>query len=127
MALHRASLRPLLWVRSTKRDYQKFPPQVQDGFGFALFLVQKGQHPFGAKALKGLGSGAIELVEDHDGDTFRVIYTVRFPEAIYVLHAFKKKSKTGSKTPRSDIDLVRRRLKDAEEDYAAHLKRDRRP
>lgn len=109
--------RPLLWVASSKRDYKAFPPRVQDSFGFELFLVQTGQHPPSAKSLKGLGSGTLELVENFDGDTYRAVYTVRFKEAVYVLHAFKKKSKRGARTPQSDIELIKRRLKAAEDDY----------
>ena len=109
--------RPLLWIASSKRDYMGFPPQVQDGFGFELFLVQTGQHPPSAKPLKGLGSGTLELIENFDGDTYRAVYTVRFSEAVYVLHAFKKKSKSGSKTPQVDIELIKRRLKVAAEEH----------
>jgi phage-related protein len=83
-----------------------------------LFLAQTGQHPPSAKPLKGLGSGTVELVDDFDGDTYRAVDTVRFGDAVYVLHAFKNKSKQGIKTPQSDIDLVKRRLKDAEQDHA---------
>jgi phage-related protein len=89
---------------------------VQDDLGFALFLIQTGQHPPAAKPLKGLGSGVLELIEDHVGDTYRAVYTVRFAEAVYVLHAFKKKSKSGIKTAKSDIELIRRRLRDADAD-----------
>lgn len=110
--------RPLLWVASSKRDHRAFPSRVQDGFGFELFLVQTGQHPPSAKPLKGLGSGTLELIENFDGDTFRAVYTVAFRDAVYVLHAFKKKSKLGSKTPQVDIELIRRRLKIAAEDHA---------
>lgn len=117
-------LRPLLWVASSKRDYWQFPARVQDNLGFELFLAQTGQHPPSAKPLKGLGSGTVELVEDFDGDSYRVVYTVRFGEAVYVLHAFKKKSKRGIKTPQGDIDLVKRRLKDAEHDYAQRFKKE---
>jgi phage-related protein len=118
-------VRPLLWIASSKRDYRKFPPPVQDDLGFELFLAQTGQHPPSAKPLKGLGSGVVELVEDFDGDTYRAVYTVRFGDAVYVLHAFKKKSKRGNKTPQSDIDLVRRRLKDAEQDHAERFKKEK--
>src|SRR5712672_2301191 len=97
--------RPLRWVGSSRKDYREFPSRVQDNFGFELFLAQTGQHPPSAKPLRGLGSGTIELVEDFDGDTYRAVYTVHFAEAIYVLHAFKKKSKRGIKTPQRDIDL----------------------
>ncbi len=117
MAKLARSLRPLLWVASSKRDYGRFPARVQNEFGFALYLVQTGQHPPAAKPLKGLGSGVIELVEDFDGDTYRAVYTVRFGKVVYVLHAFKKKSKRGTKTPQTDVDLIRRRLGDAERDY----------
>ena len=110
-------MRPLLWIGSSKRDYRQFPARVQDNLGFALFLVQTGQHPPAAKVLKGFGSGVVELVEDFDGDTYRAVYTVRFGSVVYVLHAFKKKSKRGAKTPKTDIDLIERRLKDAERDY----------
>ena len=114
--------RPLLWIGSSRKDYGDFPPSVQEACGFELFLVQSGLHPPSAKPLKGLGNGVIELVEAFDGDAFRTVYTIRFEQAVYVLHAFKKKSKSGIKTPQSDIDLIKRRLKDAESDYAARLK-----
>ena len=114
-------LRPLLWVGSSKRDYREFPAQVQENFGFELFLVQTGQHPPSAKPLKGFGSGTIELVDDFDGDTYRAVYTVRFRDAVYVLHAFKKKSKRGGQTPKADLELIARRLRVAELDRAASV------
>ena len=117
-------LRPLLWIASSKRDYRAFPFRVQEGFGFELYLAQTGQHPPSAKPLKGLGGGTVELVEDFDGDSYRAVYTVRFSEAVYVLHAFKKKSKKGIKTPQGDIDLIKRRLKDAEQDHAERFEKD---
>jgi phage-related protein len=110
-------IRPLIWMASSQRDYREFPPRVQGNLGFELFLAQTGQHPPSAKPLKGLGSGTVELVGDFDGDTYRAVYTVRFREAVYVLHAFKKKSKRGIKTPQRDIDLIMRRLKDADRDH----------
>jgi phage-related protein len=119
------ALRPLLWVGSSKRDYRDFPAQVQDNFGFELFLVQTGQQPPSAKPLKGLGSGTTELIEDFDGDTYRAVYTVRFREAVYVLHSFKKKSKRGVATPKRDIDLIKRRLRDADADHAKRFKQER--
>ncbi|MEA2903867.1 MAG: hypothetical protein QOI12_1254 [Alphaproteobacteria bacterium] len=115
------SPRPLLWVGSSKRDYRRFPSRVQDNLGFALFLVQTGQHPPAAKLLKGIGGGVVELVDDFDGDTYRAVYTVRFHAVVYVLHAFKKKSKRGIKTPQTDIELIRRRLRDAERDYGQRI------
>src|SRR5271155_3287927 len=118
-------VRPLLWIASSKRDYSRFPPPVQDNFGFELFLAQTGQHPPSAKPLKGLGSGIVELVDDFDGDTYRAVYTVRFGDAVYVLHAFKKKSKRGTKTPQSDIDLVKRRLSGVEQAYSERHRKER--
>ncbi len=121
------ALRPLLWVASSKKDYRGFPARVQENLGFELFLAQTGQHPPSAKPLKGLGGGVVELVENFDGDTYRAIYTVRFAEAVYVLHAFKKKSKRGIATPKGDIDLVKRRLKDAGQDHAGRFRRETKP
>jgi phage-related protein len=118
-------LRPLLWVGSSRRDYMAFPAPVQDGFGFELYLAQTGQHPPSAKPLRGLGGGTLELIENHDGDTYRAVYTVRFAEAVYVMHAFKKKSKRGGKTPQSDIELIQRRLKTVIEDHEQRFGRAR--
>jgi phage-related protein len=88
-------------------------------------LAQTGQHPPSARPLKGLGSGVVELVEDFDKSTYRAVYTVRFGDAVYVLHAFKKKSKQGIKTPQTDIELIKRRLKDAEQDHAQRFDKER--
>jgi len=85
--------------------------------GFALYQIEIGDFPTSAKWLKGLGSGVLELVSDFAGDAYRLVVTVRFRRAIYVLHAFKKKSKRGAKTPKTEIDRVRRRLEWAAEDY----------
>lgn len=111
--------RPLFWIGSSRKDYAQFPPKVQEAFGFELYLAQTGQFPPSGKPLKGLGPGIIELVEDFDGDTFRAVYTVRFETAVYVLHSFMKKSKTGIRTPKADVDLIRRRYRDAEAHYNA--------
>ena len=111
--------RPLDWVGSSKRDFLKFPEPVQDELGNALGLAQfGGKHPK-AKPWKGHGPGIFEVVEDHDGDTYRAVYTVRHREVIYVLHAFQKKSPKGSRTARTDIALIARRLKIAQQDYEA--------
>lgn len=123
----RPLIRPLLWVASSKRNYGEFPARVQETLGFELFLAQTGQHPPSAKPLKGLGSGVVELVEDFDGDTYRAVYTVRFQEAVYLLHVFKKKSKRGIATPKNDVDLIKRRLKDAVSDHAERFKEEQKP
>ncbi|GLQ80660.1 hypothetical protein GCM10007881_41790 [Mesorhizobium huakuii] len=117
--------RPLLWIASSRKDYGDFPPKVQEAMGFELFLAQTGQHPPSAKMLKGIGNGIVELVEDFDSDTYRAVYTVRFETAVYVLHCFKKKSKRGIQTPQSDIELIKRRYRDAEADYSARKNEER--
>lgn len=111
-------LRPLNWVGGSFRDYIRFPEPVQEEMGFALYRAQIGErHPI-AKTMKGFGGGGVlELAARHDGNAYRAVYTVRFAEAVYVLHAFQKKSKKSVATPRGDIDLVRRRLGMAEKDY----------
>jgi phage-related protein len=111
------SNKPLHWVGSAKKDYLDFPVPVQSDMGYALGLAQiNGKHPK-AKPWKGDGPGIFEIVEDHRGDTYRAVYTVRFVGVVYVLHAFQKKSKTGIKTPQPDIDLITERLKRAQADY----------
>ena len=82
--------------------------------GYALFVAQNGEKADSAKPLKGFGGGILEVVENHDGDTYRAVYTVRFASAVYVLHAFQKKSKAGIKTPKKDMDLIEARLKAAQ-------------
>ncbi|MGD1035984.1 MAG: type II toxin-antitoxin system RelE/ParE family toxin [Roseiarcus sp.] len=109
--------KPLDWVGSSKKDFLAFPEPVKDEMGNALGLAQfGGKHP-SAKPWKGEGPGVFELVEGHDGDAYRAVYTVRFREAVYVLHAFQKKSPKGIKTARVDVELVARRLKAAQQDY----------
>jgi phage-related protein len=103
--------RPLFWEGSAKRDFKRFPAAVQKDMGVALFVVQLGATPPSAKPWRGLGPGVFELIEDHRGDTYRAVYTVRIEDRVHVLHAFQKKSKTGIKTPKADIDLIERRLK----------------
>lgn len=111
--------KPLFWIGSTLRDLKKFPAQVRQMVGFALFQAQLGRKHPNAKVLKGFGgAGVLEVVSDHDGDTFRTIYTVKFAGAVYALHVFQKKAKRGIKTPPSELDIVRQRLRTAEEDHA---------
>ena len=109
--------RPLHWVASAKKDYLSFPAEVQDDMGYALGLAQLGaKHP-NAKPWKGEGPGVLEIVEDHRGDTYRAVYTVRFAKVVYVLHAFQKKAKSGIKTDQTDVKLIAERLKRAQIDY----------
>lgn len=110
--------RPVHWLGSSKRDLSDFPREVRWEIGGALWQAQLGGRAPNAKPLKGFGGARVmEIVSDFDGDTFRAVYTVRFAKAVYVLHAFQKKSRRGIATPRADLELIRRRLHQAREDY----------
>ena len=111
--------RPLDWIGSSKRDFLVFPEPVKDEMGAALGIAQLGgKHP-SAKPWKGQGPGVFEIVADHDGNAYRVLYTVRFRKVIYVLHAFQKKSPKGIRTAQTDVDLTERRLRIAQQDHEA--------
>ncbi len=116
--------KPLHWVGSAKKDLLAFPGEAVDDFGYALGVVQLGGIPPSAKPWKGEGPGVFEIVEDHRGDTYRVAYTVRFAKAVYVLHCFQKKSPSGIRTAKNDVDLIRERLKTAQMDYEARYGKD---
>ena len=108
-------LKPVAWLGSTKKDLLALPKEVQGKVGFALYQVQCGQMPEDAKPLKGFGGASVqEISVDYDRETYRAVYTVRFVDRVYVLHVFQKKSKSGIATPKRDIDLIERRLKQAE-------------
>lgn len=110
--------RPIRWVGSSKDDLSSFPEAVRRRIGGALWEAQIGRKASYAKALRGFGdAGVLEIRDDCDGDTFRAVYTVRFAKAVYVLHAFQKKSKRGIATPKADLDLIALRLRRANEDY----------
>jgi len=112
-------VKPLEFVGSARKDLKAMPDTIKQVFGRALFLAQIGGKPVQAKPLKGYrGAGVLEIVEDHDADTYRAVYTVRFAEAVYVLHVFQKKSRAGIATSPRDLELIARRLKKAEETYA---------
>ena len=106
--------RRLVWRGASKADFMAFPQIVQREMGYALFLAQMGErHSTTAKTLSGFsGASVIEVRESHDGNAYRAVYTVRYADAVYVLHAFQKKSKKGIATSKADIDLVEKRLKD---------------
>jgi phage-related protein len=110
-----SSLKPVIWIGSTRRDFRALPAPVKSRMGYALYVAQQGSKHRDAKPLKGFGgAGVVEIVTDFDGDTFRTVYTVRLAGAVYVLHVFQKKSKTGRATPKKEIDLIEKRLKEAE-------------
>jgi phage-related protein len=115
-----ASRKPLKWVGSAKRDLDGMPEDVKDMFGHAIDLAQAGGKHLSVKALGGFGSaGVLEVVEDFRTDTFRAVYTVKFSGWVYVLHCFQKKSKSGIKTPKEDLELIKLRLKAAAQDFEA--------
>src|SRR6266496_6214494 len=110
-----AAVKPLYWVGSSKKDFALMPEEVQDMFGYALYLAQIGRKHEDAKPLKGFGSAnVLEVVEDWQGGTYRAVYTVRFTTAVFVLHVFQKKAKKRIATSKHEIDLIRERLKAAE-------------
>lgn len=108
--------KPVIWVGSSRKALREFPEPVRDHVGYALYVAQKGGKHRDTKALSGFGgAGVVEIIKDFRGDTFRAVYTVRYAEAVCVLHAFQKKSKTGRETPRHDMDLIKQRLREAEQ------------
>ena len=107
-------VKPLVWVGSSLKDLREFPEAVKDEMGFALYLAQCGLKPLSAKPLKGFsGASVLEIVSDYQADTYRAVYTVRFDDRVYVLHAFQKKSRKGIATSKADIELIKRRLQQA--------------
>jgi phage-related protein len=112
------NLRPLLWVASSKRDFDKMPDDVTDDFGHWLYLVQKGKNPKSAKPLSGFGgANVMEFSKDCPDSTFRTVYTAKFEDVIIVLHAFQKKSNKKIETPKQEVELIRSRIKLAEAIY----------
>ena len=108
--------KPLIWIGSSQKDFRDFPDEVKSEMGYGLFQAQQGGRHRNAKTLSGFGgAGVVEIVSDHRGDTYRAVYTLRFASSVYVLHAFQKKSKKGIATPQADMNLIERRLRDAEE------------
>ena len=111
-------LKRVVWIGSSRKDLKSFPDDVKRVIGVALYQAQVGGKAPSAKPLSGFGSaGVLEIVADYYSDTYRVVYTVRFGDFVYVLHAFQKKSKKGGTTPKPDVALIGKRLKNAQEDY----------
>ena len=114
------SEKPLEWAGSSKRDLLGFPEEARRNVGYALGLAQLGgKHP-ASKVWDGEGPGVFEVVESAEGNTYRAVYTVRFAKAVYVLHCFQKKSPTGIKTAKTDVDLIHQRLKAEKLHYEVH-------
>ena len=115
--------KPLRWMGSSLRDLRSFPHEIRSDIGYALYAAQNGEMDPAAKPLKGFGGASVvEIVASFASDTWRAVYTVRFHDVVYVLHAFQKKSKSGSSTPKKDLDMIQRRLAAAEKDYAERHK-----
>lgn len=113
-------MKALLWVGSSHKDMKEMPEDVRSDFGHGLHQAQIGLQPDIAKIFRHLGeSGVWELVTNDTGGTFRAVYTVKFAEAIVVLHVFHKKSKSGISTPKPDVELIKERLKAAKNIYLA--------
>lgn len=112
-------MRPVFWIGSSREDLKTFPGEVLDHIGFALYQAQIGLKHREAKPLKGFGPGILEVVSRHDGNTYRAVYTVRWRNAVYVLHAFQKKARRSIATPKQEIDLIRQRFSAAERHYEA--------
>lgn len=108
------------WIGSSHKDLMSLPASVVDTFGYALHLAQEGKKHENTKVLKGFsGAGVVEIIEDHIGEAYRAVYTVKFNGVVYVLHCFHKKSTSGIKTPKKDMDLITERLKEAKRRYLA--------
>ena len=108
-------LKPAIWLGSSLKHLRGFPAPVQDHMGYALYVAQRGGKHRDTKTLAGFGgAGVVEIISDFRGDTFRAVYTVRYARTVYVLHVFQKKSKTGRETPLREVELIRRRLREAE-------------
>lgn len=108
------SIKPAVFVGPSRRDLQALPAITRREIGQSLFEAQLGDHPAGAKPLKGFGGGVLEIRNNVDGDTYRAVYTVRFEAVLYVLHVFQKKSTKGIETPKRHLDLIKQRLRQAE-------------
>jgi phage-related protein len=111
-------MKPVIWIGSSRRDLREMPQQVRRDIGQALYAAQQGVADPAAKPLKGFGGARVmEIVERYRTDAYRAVYTAHFKNAVYVLHVFQKKSKSGIATPKQEIELIRRRLAEAERHY----------
>jgi phage-related protein len=106
------ALKQLVWLGSSSADLKALPSEVKDDVGYALYQAQLGCFPDGAKPFKGL-NGVIEIIVDFDKNTYRAVYATKLGDKLYVLHVFQKKSKSGIKTPKEDVELIERRFKTA--------------
>mgnify|MGYP002387695659 CR=1 FL=1 len=116
--------RPIDWIGDSRDKLRSFPRDVRSHIGDSLYRAQMGKRAANTKVMRGFhGAGVLEVVEDHDGSTYRAVYTVRFEDVLYVLHVFQKKSRKGIETPKHELDLIKQRLKTAEDDYKERTRR----
>ena len=115
MDYEKVDLREAIWIGDSKAKLKEFPQSVQKDVGDALFFAQAGRMSPAAKPFKGVGSGVFEIRADYRTDTYRAVYAVKIGERVYVLHCFQKKSKRGIKTSKKEVDLIKRRLRTAQE------------
>jgi phage-related protein len=116
-------VKELYFAGSSREDIRVFPEEVRLDIGYALYAAQIGEKFGVVKPLKGFGgAGVLEIIKRFDGSTYRTVYAIKFPNAVYVLHCFQKKAKHGVKTPQQDMDLIKQRLKTAEENYKTYYK-----
>ena len=121
-------VKPVYWMGSSLRDIRLLPKDVRDEFGFAIYRAQTGGKHEKAKPLRGYhGTGVIEVVADFSRNTYRAVYTVKFFRAVYVLHVFQKKSKSGIATPKVELDLIKQRLKFAEQHHSENIRKEPQP
>ena len=119
MERERRKIKQLFWVGASLSDLKKLPEDVKDVFGYALYKAQIGEKHPTAKPLKGFaGAGVMEIVEDHDTNTYRAVYTVKLADTVYVLHVFQKKAKSGIAAPKKELELIKARLQRAIEHHA---------
>ena len=117
-----SELKPLHFIGSAHDDLLEMPAEVRREFGYALYLIQRGETPENASPFEGTkASEVMKLVELHDGDTYRCVYAAKLEKAIFVLHVFKKKSTSGIRTPQKEIDTVYSRLETAKAAHAAMM------
>ncbi|MCP4475460.1 MAG: hypothetical protein GY821_13020 [Gammaproteobacteria bacterium] len=107
------TIKKVIWMGNTLEELKKFPEAVKDSIGYALQKVQEGVVPHNSKQLKGISPTVMEIISNYNNDTYRAVYTIKISKVVYVLHCFQKKSKRGIKTPKQDVDLIKKRLSEA--------------
>lgn len=108
-----SKLKNLIWLGDSLKNIREFPEEVKKEIGHALYLIQNGKTPPSVKPFKGMKLSSMEIVTNFNKDTYRTVYTIKIDEVVYILHCFQKKSKSGIKTPKEDVELIKKRIQDA--------------